>query len=397
MRLRRTPLLLDLGLAVMLTGLTIATIATRPSGWVGWPEALLAVLSIAPVALRQVAPVLTLIVIVAALGGYALSGFVESPSSGIGILIAMFTVATLRSRRVAAAAYAATVAVLLLTYVTGVGITWTMFAQASLVALCAWALGEGTRGWAREVQETAAAVERSVADERTRIARELHDVVAHHMSVVALQTGVAGYVLDSDPVAARTAVDHAASAGREALHDMGRMLDALRTVEESQGAPYLPQPGLRDLGGLVDRLRGAGLQVEVTRVGRPQPLSPGADLCAFRIVQESLTNVLKHAGPGAAARVVVEHADRLLEVSVLDDGAPTRPPARSPRGVPGGVQGGGHGIRGMRERAELYGGVLEAAPRAGGGFGVHLRLPLASPVGQAREMALDSAARVGDR
>ena len=365
-------MLLDVLLAAMLTGLSVATLLTGDDA-VGWPGVVLAVLAVAPVAMRQVAPVLTLLVVTAALTAYALLGYGDAPSSLVGMVIAVFSLATLRPRRVVAAAYPSTVVVLVVTSTAVDGVTWAMVAQAELVCLCAWALGEATRRWATEAEAAAAAAERALAEERTRIARELHDVVAHHMSVVALQTGVAGYVVATDQAAARTAVDHAASAAREALADMGRMLDALRTDEAPDSTPYAPQPGIRDLDALAERLRSAGLDVRLTVRGEARGLAAGVDLCAYRVVQESLTNVLRHAGPAATAEVTVEHGDRVLEVSVVDDGAPGGAPTDAAPGT-------GHGIRGMRERAELYGGVLEAGPVSGGGFAVRLRLPVASPL-----------------
>lgn len=378
MRPRRTPLLLDVLLALMLTGLSIGTLATQGRDQVGWPGTVLAVLAVAPLAMRQVAPVLTLLVIVVALGSYALLGYGDPPSASIGMVVAMFSVATLRPRWVAAATYPTTLAAVLLTYSSVDGVTWTMVAQAALICLCAWALGEATRRWAQQAEAAAAAAERSAAEERARIARELHDVVAHHMSVVALQTGVAGYLLDADPPAARTAVEHAASAGREALQDMGRMLGALRT-DEGHAAPYAPQPGLHDLGALLARMRSARLDVRLDADGELPRLAPGPDLCAYRVVQESLTNVLRHAGPGATARVSVSCGERVLEVTVVDDGG-ARPSGRAEQPVPPPPPGTGHGIRGMRERAELYGGVLDAGRTAGGGFAVHLRLPVQPPL-----------------
>ncbi|GAB2877147.1 sensor histidine kinase [Nocardioides pacificus] len=284
-------------------------------------------------------------------------------------MVAMFTVATLRPRRVAAALFPGAIAVIALAHRTVEGVTWAMAVQAGVTCLVAWALGDATRRWAkewaRETEDAAAQAARAVAEERTRIARELHDVVSHHMSVVALQSGLAEYVLDTDPAVARTAIGHVGAAGREALLDLRRMLDALRD-EETETAPYDPQPGLGQVEALVARLRGTGLDVDL-RTPTPTPdLPPGLALCAYRVVQEALTNVLKHAGPAGSATVSITEAEGVLTVDVADDGA----------GSPAMTTPPGHGIRGMRERAALYGGVLHAGPRPAGGWRVLLRLPL---------------------
>jgi signal transduction histidine kinase len=382
MRSRRTPVLLDVLLAVVLTGLSVVTIVDQDQSSGGRLGVVLAVLAVAPVALRQVAPVVVTVVIAAALAAYAALGFGDWPSSAVSLVVAVFTVATLRTRLVAAGAYAVAAGVVLLSYVTVDGVTWAMVAQAALILLCAWGLGDGTRRWALEAQEAAALAERAVAQERNRIARELHDVVAHHMSVVTLQTGLAEYVLDTDAATARTAIVHAGGAGREALRDMGRMLDALRT-DAAESAPYDPQPGLRHLEDLVQRVCAAGLAVEVRRTGPARTLTPGLELCAYRVVQESLTNVLKHAGPASAVVVLVEHGERVLTVEVTDDGG----------GVGSSGPGTGHGILGMRERAELYGGVLETGALPDGGFRVRLRVPVGELAGAPVHAATAGPAR----
>nr|WP_276611900.1 histidine kinase [Kineococcus vitellinus] len=281
----------------------------------------------------------------------------------------MFTVATLRSRRVAAALFAAAVAVVGLGGLAGadVALGWFDLGQAALVLAGAWALGESTRRWALRTQALAAQSARAVAAERRRIARELHDVVGHHLSVTALQAGLAGYVLDDDPATAKTAIATVESTTREALAEMRRLLEVLR-ADDDPDADYLPQPGLAALPELAERTRSAGIAVDVRTSGTFDDLSPGQELCAYRVVQESLTNVIKHTAtaPGAVhAQVLVERRDGTLHVGVHDDGPGTPAPVRE-----------GHGLRGMRERAALYGGTLTAGPRKGRGFAVELRLPL---------------------
>jgi signal transduction histidine kinase len=179
-----------------------------------------------------------------------------------------------------------------------------------------------------------------------------------------LQAGVAQYVLDTDLATARKAITTVGDTSREALTEMRRLLDVLRLDHDDD---YRPQPGLAALDELVERARGAGLPVDVTVTGAVRELQPGPDLCAYRVVQESLTNVLKHAGP-AEARIDVDYGEQTLVLKVADNGRAARSAAGSDHEP--------HGIRGMRERAELYGGVLTAGPTAGGGFGVVLRLPM---------------------
>jgi signal transduction histidine kinase len=199
-----------------------------------------------------------------------------------------------------------------------------------------------------------------------RIARELHDVVAHHMSVIAVQAGLARYVLHADPGTAEAAIGTVLDTSAEALDEMRRMLSLLRVgTGERRPAGYDPAPGLSDLPELFERVRAAGVPVRVAVTGEPRSLPPGLQLCAYRIVQESLTNVLKHAAQ-ATATVTLEHRPGWFTATVRDDGA--REPTTGERA--------GHGLIGMRERAMLYGGTLDAAPLAGGGFEVRLVLPL---------------------
>ncbi|MCE6996547.1 sensor histidine kinase [Saccharothrix sp. S26] len=356
------PIRLDLLLAVVLTTLTVVTTANQ-SGAHDPVAYVLAALTVVPIALRQLAPVATTAVMLGAVTAYSLFDFGGLPSGGVGVLVGMFTVATLRSRLVAAVVFAVATVVVVVAFLRVEGAAWSEVAQSVLVVVGAWMLGEGTRRWAHRAERLAEQAARAVADERVRIARELHDIVAHHMSVISLQAGVARYVLDSDLATARAAITTVGDTSREALTEMRRLLDVLRVDHDDD---YRPQPGLAALDDLVARARGAGLPVDVVVTGQARELRPGPDLCAYRVVQESLTNVLKHAGP-ATARVDVDYGEQTLVLKVTDDGRATRP---------GDPDHQSHGIRGMRERAELYGGVLTAGPRAEGGFGVVLRLPM---------------------
>ncbi|MEU6225649.1 sensor histidine kinase [Streptomyces sp. NPDC047042] len=216
--------------------------------------------------------------------------------------------------------------------------------------------------WDRERAERARAARRRADEERLRIARELHDVLAHSISVINVQAGVGLALLDSDPEQARTALTTIKAASKEALGEVRQVLDTLRTPGD---APRAPAPGLDRLPELVEQAAGAGLSVEVR--GAVPKLPPGADLAAFRIVQEALTNVVRHSGSRhARVRVDVDEAGGALRLRVDDDGPAT--------GADAG--GSGNGLAGMRERAAALGGTIEAGPREDGGFRVLAVLPL---------------------
>jgi signal transduction histidine kinase len=226
------------------------------------------------------------------------------------------------------------------------------------------ALEERADALEREKEEEA---RRAVADERLHIARELHDVVAHSMGVIAVQASVGEHVIDTNPEEAKRALEAIAGVSRSTLAEIRRMLGVLRETDEGEGGPpaYAPAPGLSELDRLVRELDGAGIPVEVAYAGARVELPRGVDLTAYRIVQEALTNVMKHAGP-ARATVVVRYEPGALGLEIVDDG----------RGVNGRSEGrGGHGLVGMRERVAVYGGTLETGPKPGGGFRVVARLP----------------------
>ena len=208
----------------------------------------------------------------------------------------------------------------------------------------------------------------AVAGERARIARELHDVVAHSVSVMVVQAGAAEEVLGADPVKAREPLRSVQDTGRQALLELRRLLGVLRT--DHSEAALAPQPGLDQVGALAAQVREAGLAVELRVDGARDGIPAGVDLAAYRIVQEALTNVLKHATASHAA-VHVGYRPDAIELQVLDDG-------HGPIGAGHDGAGTGQGLIGMRERASLYGGVVEARPRAEGGFAVRARLPVRS-------------------
>ncbi|MEU1511195.1 sensor histidine kinase [Streptomyces sp. NPDC005811] len=222
--------------------------------------------------------------------------------------------------------------------------------------------------WSRERAERAQAARRRADEERLRIARELHDVLAHSLSVINVQAGVGLALLDADPDQARTALTTIKSASKEALGEVRQVLDTLRTPGD---APRAPAPGLDRLPELVEQAARAGLTVEVT--GEPPRLSPGTDLAAFRVLQEALTNVVRHSG-SRHARVRLDGHGGTLRLRIDDDGPAT--------GADAG--GSGNGLAGMRERAAALGGTIEAGPRADGGFRVLAVLPVQAPAGATR-------------
>ena len=246
------------------------------------------------------------------------------------------------------------------------------------LAFCSWLAGRGVRHRSRlaeAMHELAVRAEEDrethrravVADERRRLAREMHDIVAHSISVMVVQAGGARRILDRDPERAAEAAAQIEQTGREALMEMRRLLGVLRPAD--QRAERAPQPGLGGLDALVERARDAGLAVEVRVEGERRELPGGIDLAAYRVVQEALTNCLRHAG-GAGAEVHVRYGPDELEIEVADRG-----PGPAGAGTPVGGAG-GHGLIGMRERVRVHGGELEAGPRPGGGFAVRARLPV---------------------
>lgn len=213
-------------------------------------------------------------------------------------------------------------------------------------------------------RERAADRERALTEERNRIARELHDVVAHGLSVIVVQSAAAQRILERDPEGARNALGQIEQTGRRALGEMRHVLAAIRTDPGNES--WRPAPGLADLDELIDDLNGIGLRVSLTETGeqRADGLPSTVDMTAYRIVQESLTNVLKHGGAGASAAVNIDHSAESLELAITDDG---RGAAADPSD--------GHGLRGMQERVEVFGGRFQAGPRLGGGFSVKVSLP----------------------
>ena len=216
---------------------------------------------------------------------------------------------------------------------------------------------------ARRLQrEQVEAADRAVAEERQRIARELHDVIAHSVSVMTVQAGAVRRLLLPEQQKERQALETVEATGRQALTEMRRLVGLLR--EQGAMPEFSPQPGLGTIDSLLERMREAGLPVELQVEGTPQELPPGVDLAAYRVVQEALTNALKYAGP-AQAWVTVCWGDDELQLEIANDGSGG-----------GGESGSGHGLEGMRERVVLYGGEIESGRRDGGGYVVRARLPV---------------------
>jgi signal transduction histidine kinase len=329
-----------------------------------------------PLAWRRRAPLAVLCVVIgsAMLEGAAFANF-PSFQPFLASIIAVYSVAAHSERRRALVGAAIVFAALIPgEFIRALTSDHSVDVGALLVFAGAWFVGRTLRRWRLEAAaqgQRASRLEReqeeqarlAVAEERARIARELHDVVAHAVSVIVIQSQGAQRELEGDQPSVREALGSIESTGRQALVEMRRLLGILRRSDDELA--LTPQPSLSHLDGLVEHVREAGLPVELRIEGEAAPLPPGVDVSAYRIVQEALTNTLKHAGP-AHARVVVRYACDELELEISDDGR-----ARGKGGV-------GHGLVGMGERVAVVGGVLESGRQPDGGFLVRARLPLDS-------------------
>jgi signal transduction histidine kinase len=326
-------------------------------------------------ALRRRAPLVTCCLVAVAAGVPELVSVLTIQLWGdfVPLLVAAYSVARYAPTREAAAGAAllaaALVVVELRVPVSGTAANIPFIWVPTCVA---FASGRALRARDRRHAETSDRAERleverdesvraAVADERERIARDLHDIVAHCVSVMVVQAGAAEDLLDRDPQRARPPLLAIQDTGREAVAELRRMLGLLRG--EAATPALAPQPGTAQLDELAAQMHAAGLPVRLHVAGTPRPLPPGVELAGYRIVQEALTNALKHAGP-ASATVSLRYAEQALEIEIVDDG----------RG--GTINGHGHGLIGMRERATLYGGELDAGPGPDGGFVVRVRLPV---------------------
>jgi signal transduction histidine kinase len=299
------------------------------------------------------------------------------------VVMTLYSVAVISARRTASLVTALVASAILAATLIGGGqqVTQAAIGGVALILL-GWLAGENARAgriYARQQAERAAEreaaaaaeraeqVSRALADERAQIARDLHDIVAHAMSVIAVRSGVARMVIDSDPEQARDALAIIETTTRRSLHEMRLLVGVLRNPGEHH-AELSPVPGLADLDRLIADTAAAGVAAEAEIDGAVRPLPAAADLTVYRIVQEALTNAVRHAGP-TRARVRISHQPGEVRVEVTDDG-PSRPGPRVTERA-----GSGHGLIGMRERVALFGGELEAGPHDGG-FRVRARLPI---------------------
>lgn len=334
----------------------------------------------AGLALRRVAIQTSTAIVAASVFTYWILDYVDGPIAA-ALIISVYTVAAQAPTR----RRAVTIGLMLGVAMFGVLLAGIVSSEEDLSAfdvigsmvgyVAAWAFGDSARSrraYLAEVEMRAASAEarhaaenqRALAHERAAIARDLHDVVAHSMSVMVVQAAGARRIAPSDPARAATAMEAVETTGREALDEMRRILGVLRS--DDTNASLVPQPGLGDLPSLIEQCADAGLDVDIDVSGSSRELADGLQLTVFRVVQESLTNTLKHAGDSAHAKVSLHYGSSDVEVRVTDNG----------RGAGGEPSGSGQGLVGMRERIEAYRGRLHTGPRTGGGFEVVASLPL---------------------
>jgi signal transduction histidine kinase len=344
----------------------------RPTTALTW---LLTVVIVAPILTHRRFPIASAAVCLAAVALFAVGHYVAYP--GYAIFVLTFGIALHSDEQVSVPTLFVSAVVL------GVAVdlqpakvaVLSTYLLSEVLVGAAWLTGWNLRRRRARCTELQARTERlerereeqarrAVTEERLRIARELHDVIAHSMSVIAVQSAVGNHVIDTQPAEARQALAAIEATSRSALTEMRRLLGVLRSPESPDGTT--PQPGLQEVDDLIDRVRDAGLSIRVTRRGEPRTLPAGMGLAAYRIVQEALTNTLKHAGPTAHADVTITYADHCFEVLVDDDGRATQPAPARP----------GQGLTGMRERAAMYGGTVMTRVKPDGGYRVVASLPI---------------------
>ncbi|MDH6214572.1 sensor histidine kinase [Streptomyces pseudovenezuelae] len=389
--LRRNPTGVDTFWAVFLFGISVvsATARTEDSG----TDAQLAIVPIAfllslVIALRRRMPE-KMLLLTLGLGIAQLVLDVAVTPADFAMLVIVYTVAATGARWASRLALVASLGAATVAHLRWPNDNTSVLGNLAVVVFqtvpfaLAWVLGDSMRtrrAYFEQLEERNARLEKereaqakvAVAAERARIARELHDVVAHNVSVMVVQADGAAYVLDSAPDQAKKALETISSTGRQALAEMRRLLGVLRTGEHKEAGEYVPQPDVEQIDDLVAQCRTSGLPVDFKVEGTPRPLPSGVELTAYRIVQEALTNTRKHGGPNTGASVRLVYFDDGLGLLVEDDG----------KGAPhelyeeGGADGQGHGLIGMRERVGMVGGTLDAGPRPGGGFRISALLPL---------------------
>jgi signal transduction histidine kinase len=369
-RPRFPPYVADTALALALAVPTVVgLVADEQLEAPAWLVGPLAALTALPLAVRRFRPLAVFAVTVAAWLAILLAGV---DTFAPGVLVATYTLAAHCERRVALRAGIGALLVLVTASAFSSGRLRADAAIPTAVALAAaWILGDNMRtrrAYYRELEEKAERLERereentlrAAAEEQARIARELHDVIAHNVSVMVLQAAGGREVFDADPARAREALTAIESTGRDALAELRRLFG----VRGDGSAALAPQPGLAHLEELVDQVRKAGLGVELALDGQAQDVPAGVELSAYRVIQEALTNTLRHAFANRVW-VFVLRREGALEVEVLDDGV----------GPPATASADGRGLVGMRERVALFGGELEAGRRREGGFRVWARFP----------------------
>ncbi|MGP4011726.1 sensor histidine kinase [Streptomyces sp. 4N124] len=393
--LRRHPTWVDSFWAVLLFGISVVSEAVRQEGGQSAPgtdseAAILPVLLLLclVIALRRRMPEKMLLLAIG-VGVAQLALNVATTPANFAFLVITYTVAATGARWASRLALAVGLTAAPLAQVRWPEKESSVLGSIALMIFMtvpfalAWVLGDSIRtrrAYYEQLEERATRLEKereaqakvAVAAERARIARELHDVVAHNVSVMVVQADGAAYVLDSAPDQAKKALETISSTGRQALAEMRRLLGVLRTGEHQESGEYVPQPDVEQIDELIEQCRTSGLPVDFKVEGTPRPLPSGVELTAYRIVQEALTNTRKHGGPNAGASVRLVYFDDGLGLLVEDDG----------KGAPhelyeeGGADGQGHGLIGMRERVGMVGGTLDAGPRPGGGFRISVLLPL---------------------
>jgi signal transduction histidine kinase len=370
--------LIDVGFPLVLAAVALAEAVTSSDIDAPWPViAMFTLGTTLPLIWRRRAPLVVLTTTLACVAipdtTHEIGNSASAPFAGL--LVAAYASGAYTSRRDGRIA-AAIIGVMVV--LTAIAIGEDVFGDALFIGGIMFAVW-GTATIVRSRQELAAALaartvelehERdnsarlAVAEERARIARELHDVVAHNLSIMVVQAGAERRALGDERPETSEVLETIESTGRAAMAEMRRLLGMLRRSDDELA--LAPQPSLRYLGDLVEQVREAGMPVELRIEGDERPIAPGIDLSAYRIVQEALTNALKHAGP-ANARVTVRYGERELDIEIADDGPGLAEPDPA----------GGHGLVGMRERVALFGGDLATGRQNGGGYAVRARLPLA--------------------
>ena len=392
---RRAPSATALGLDALLACIALAAMIEDPQwGARGWAAVVAVLGTTTPLSLRRVYPI--------AVFWMVLLGIVvdNRPATFImfGALVLAVYSAIVHSRFRGAAVLSVLLAGVVVTAAySDAEILQSGRFTALFVFIPVVLVGDGVRRWRHQAGESEerlqrvqaeheAATLRALAAERSRIASELHDVVTHNVSVMVVQAGAARRILAGSPDDARAALLAVEASGRTAMVELQHLLGLLSPIEgmepetgcwEADTAPLRPQPGLGRLQALLDQVAAAGLPVRLTVTGQPRALPPGLDLTAYRVVQEALTNAMKHAGP-ASADVTLDYRDEAVVIDVSDDGGRDHGPgleASPARTGPAAVAGSGRGLLGLRERLSLYGGEFDAGPQPAGGWRVTARLP----------------------